>query len=90
MRTLLLLLWGILTLPLLHAQTSNLLDIATAGAAEQIKSAIAGGADVNARDDVGKQSLCSLRHPIRMRELYHFWWRLEPRLMPAVPTAGRP
>ena len=42
--------WGVLALPLLHAQASTLLELAPAGTAEQVQQAITGGADVNARD----------------------------------------
>jgi len=42
--------WGVLALPLLHAQASTLLELAPAGTAEQVQRAITGGADVNARD----------------------------------------
>jgi len=42
--------WGVLALPLLHAQTAALFELAPAGTAEQVQKAITGGADVNARD----------------------------------------
>lgn len=42
--------WGVLALPLLHAQASTLLELVPAGTAEQVQRAITGGADVNARD----------------------------------------
>ncbi len=50
MRVALLLLWGVLALPLLHAQAPPLLDLAGSGTAAQIQQAVGSGADVNARD----------------------------------------
>ncbi|MGA2640265.1 MAG: ankyrin repeat domain-containing protein [Spirochaetia bacterium] len=49
-RVFLIVLWGGLSLPVLHAQASPLLDLAGSGTVTQIQQAVTSGADVNARD----------------------------------------
>jgi len=56
-RVFLLALWGLLSLPLLHAQAPPLLDLAGSGTVAQIQQAVTGGADVNARDAAGRTVL---------------------------------
>ena|SRR5271157_477091 len=56
-RVALLLFWGVMELPLLHAQASTLLDLAGSGTAAQVQQAVTSKADVNARDTADRTVL---------------------------------